>query len=355
MQATVSARSVYDLRSLLLLSAVIASGFLAIWIGLAGWQPLPALASNFVISFGLAFLIGGLCWIAVPWAAHGIWKQNGFLRWTGLLGTMLVCAAAGTAAVSWLVFVTGFIRLDSPWAIFREAIRSALPVTVIVGVLVTLFEGARERLRTAELQLRTQQWERERAEKLAAEAQLSVLTARVQPHFLFNTLNSISALVRENPKQAEQTIERLASLLRASLDGAGAVPLDRELTLVRDYLEIQQVRFGGRLRYHLAVDPESRAAVPPFAIQSVVENSLKHVAGSREEGVAVEIRTRRSGSDLLVEVTDDGPGFAPDCLKAGHGLDTLQERLRAMYGGGAGVEFSRTPGRMTVRLRVPAA
>src|SRR5207244_1391633 len=95
---------------------------------------------------------------------------------------------------------------------------TALPITVVVGVVTTLIVSNKQRLEISRAALQTQRLERERAEKLAAEAQLASLSSRVQPHFLFNTLNSIAALIRENPEQAEQTVERLASLLRSSLD-----------------------------------------------------------------------------------------------------------------------------------------
>jgi LytS/YehU family sensor histidine kinase len=203
--------------------------------------------------------------------------------------------------------------------------------------------------------LQAQRLERERAEKLAAEAQLASLTSRVQPHFLFNTLNSISALIRENPEQAEQTIERLASLLRSSLDQTETVPLEQEIKLVRDYLEIQRTRLGERLRFEVTVEPGVQALVPPFSIQTLVENAVKHVAGRRQEGVTLQIQARRFDGNLVVFVNDNGPGFAEDSLKAGHGLDNLQGRLRAIYGDRAGLEFLRERGSMIVRLRVPAA
>ena len=136
--------------------------------------------------------------------------------------------------------------------------------------------------------------------KLAAEAQVASLTSRVQPHFLFNTLNSISALIRDDPKQAEQTIERLASLLRSSLDQTETVPLEQEIKLVRDYLEIQKTRLGERLHFEVAVEPGIQATVPPFSVQTLVENSVKHVAGRRQEGVNLQIQARADLSGNVV-------------------------------------------------------
>jgi LytS/YehU family sensor histidine kinase len=234
-----------------------------------------------------------------------------------------------------------------------EALKSSIPITWVIGSLLTVLGTISGRLEATELALQTQQLDRERAEKLAAETQLSSLAARIQPHFLFNTLNSISALVREDPSRAEGLIEKLASLLRCSLDGGEKVPLEKELQLVADYLEIQQARFGNRLRYDLPSDVIIDATLPPFAVQSVVENSLKHVAARRSEGVRLDVRATKSNGALLIDITDDGPGFSEDAMRAGHGLDNLHRRLQALYGEEGRLEFLRHPDRMTVRVRVP--
>jgi len=152
-------------------------------------------------------------------------------------------------------------------------------------------------------------------------------------------------------------IEHLSSLLRSSLDGQltekAVVDLAQELKLVTDYLEIQRTRLGGRLRYDLDVAPGASGKLPPFSLQTLVENSLKHVAGRRPDGVAIRIEVRRDDHGLSLTVTDDGPGFDPDAMRAGHGLDILQRRLRGAFGDAATLEFDRQPRSMTVRLRVP--
>ena len=278
------------------------------------------------------------------------------IAWSVVIAALLVSAAVGTAAVSAMMrFGLHYPAGASYGELFRNALRTALPITLIVGSITTAYEVAKGRREATELELQTQRLERERAEKLAAESQLASLTSRVQPHFLFNTLNSVSELIHKDPARAEETIERLASLLRSSLDSAQTIPLETELELVTDYLEIQRTRFGERLRYSLDVPSDSGAGtVPPFAVQTVVENAVKHVGGSRQQGVALQLSARRAGGDLVIDVTDDGPGFGPDSMKAGHGLDNLLRRLRALYGENAALEFHRGAGIMTVRLRVPA-
>jgi hypothetical protein len=313
--------------------------------------------SDLAIFFLIALIIGALSWSVMP--TLGAWTEHKppLLRWTILVSALLGTGTLGTAIAS----VIGYFGFGvgrgafPPMFLFGNTLPVALPITMVVGVITTLIVSNKERLEASRMALQTQRLERERAEKLAAEAQLASLSSRVQPHFLFNTLNSISALIRDDPNQAEQTIERLASLLRSSLDQTETVPLEQEIKLVRDYLEIQKTRLGARLHFAVAVEPGIRALVPPFSVQTVVENAVKHVAGRRQEGVTLQIRASRFNGDVVVFVTDDGPGFAESSLKAGHGLDNLQGRLRAIYGDRAGLEFLRERGSMIVRLRVPAA
>ena len=332
---------------------VVTALMVAVFVLPEGWRGWRWHAANFAIGYLFSFETGGIATVVTPAVARRVWHWPPFSRWTVLILALTATAVAGaflgTAALQ-------LFDLGPFGRVFWQALRIAVPITLIVGVLVTVIESSRARVQAAELALRTQQLERERAEKLAAEARLASLTSRVQPHFLFNTLNSIAALVREDPAQAEQTIEQLSGLLRSSLDPADAIPLEREIKLVTDYLHIQRTRLGDRLRFEIDWPGEAArgATVPPFAIQTVVENALKHVAARRMEGVTVRVGVRRSGSDLIVEVTDDGPGFSPGSITAGHGLDNLQARLRALYGERAGLDFDRSGGTMTVRLRVPA-
>jgi len=152
--------------------------------------------------------------------------------------------------------------------------------------------------------------EQERAYKLLAEAQLSSLESRIHPHFLFNTLNSIAALIPMDPQRAEDTVGKLASLLRFSLNAqhSGLVPLAQELKIVRDYLEIESTRFGRACVMKLS-PPTSldSVKVPPLALQTLVENSVKHVVAQRAEGASVQITGAMESGRIRLEVIDDGP------------------------------------------------
>jgi hypothetical protein len=316
--------------------------------------PSSSVRINFEMVFEYALIIGSLAWLAMPhlgkWTEDWLWP----LRWATLLTALFVLGAAGTALASVIIRFTLPELSWIPFGLFFErAWRITIPTTIIAGVITTLIVAGNARLKLNQAALQEQRLQREHAEKIAAEAQLASLSSRVQPHFLFNTLNSIAALIRENPAQAEQTIERLAALLRSSLDSAVSVPIEQELKLVRDYLEIQKTRWGERLRFDISTESGLRADVPPFSIQTLVENSLKHVAGQRQQGVDLRVRAGRQSGGVVVSVTDDGPGFDAASMKPGGGLDILQTRLRVAYGDRAGLEFQRGNGRMTVQLRVP--
>jgi two-component system, LytTR family, sensor histidine kinase AlgZ len=323
------------------------------WMSRVGGQSLPSVIRSLPQGLVLAAAIGSFAWVLIPAAARITARWHPTLRWALYVPAMIFCAVAGTA-LTWIVpFLVGVLDARDIIVVFRQNIAGTIPVTIIIGSALILIATAKARLEASELSLKTQQLERERAEKLAAEAQLASLTSRVQPHFLFNTLNSISGLIREQPAQAERMIEHLSSLLRSSLDGKEVVPIAQEIRLVTDYLEIQRTRLGGRLRYDLVVSADAAGDVPPFLLQTLVENSLKHVGGRRPESLTLRIDVRREDRRLVLTVTDDGPGFDPDAMKAGHGLDILERRLRAVFGDAAAMTFDRQPGSMTVRLRVP--
>jgi sensor histidine kinase YesM len=334
----------------LILTAVIAVALMAF--AFAFGAPQTVIFNSIPLGLLMCATIGGssIALMAVIVPAVGRWPAA--LRWAAYLPTFALGGTIGTLIAAMVVDLIGVAATQT---VFSQNIRGTIPTSIIIGSVITALEHAKARLRVVERQLQAQRLERERAERLASEAQLASLSARVQPHFLFNTLNSIAALVLENPKKAESLIEQLSAVLRSSLDVAPLVPLEREIALVRDYLGIQRARFGDRLRFEVASDDPALAAatVPPFAVQTLVENAIKHVGGRRDAGVSIQVRARAAADATIVEVIDDGDGFIPEQLKGGHGLDMLQARLRAVYGRDAVLEFERRKGAMLVRLRVP--
>ena len=206
------------------------------------------------------------------------------------------------------------------------------------------------------LEVRTRQMEEERARKLAAEARLASLESRVHPHFLFNTLNSIAALIPSDPKRAEDMVGKLASLLRFSLNAhqAGLVPLRQEMEIVRAYLEIEKARFDARLHYTIDIPEDAEnIGVPPLSIESLVENSIKHVIAKRAEGGEIHVGASAQHGRLELLVSDDGPGFAMEAVPLGHGLDTLAGRLALLFGQEARLETFRNGRYAGVRVSLP--
>jgi two-component system, LytTR family, sensor kinase len=189
-----------------------------------------------------------------------------------------------------------------------------------------------QQLQAARLELRATQLEAQ-----LVQAQLQALKMQLHPHFLFNTLHAISALMDDDVKGSRRMIARLSELLRITLESAGQheVSLREELDALERYLEIEQIRFQDRLTVHLAVAPETLAArVPNLVLQPLVENAIRHGIAPRSSAGRIEIRTERLDGMLELQVIDDGPGLQPgeEGLKEGIGLANTRARLQQLYG-----------------------
>ena len=214
-------------------------------------------------------------------------------------------------------------------------LKVSIIITLVFGIFGTLIELLQVRLDDATVALRTKERDEAEARRLAAEAQLASIESRVQPHFLFNTLNSIAALVHDDPAGAERMTGQLASLLRSALDSTAMplVPLEQELRVVRAYLDIERVRFGDRLRYDVDLgDGAESAIVPRMALQTLVENSVKYAVSPRREGGSICVTAERPTAASAITVEDDGPGFDAAHRPEGHGLALLDARLAMLFG-----------------------
>ena len=190
-------------------------------------------------------------------------------------------------------------------------------------------------------------------------ARFAALQAQLNPHFLFNTLNTITVLVRDNDRQgAVSIIEHLSELLRRTLarHQANEVTLGEELDLVRQYVAIEQARFSDRLRPEFRI-PELllSATVPSFALQHLVENAIRHGIAKHTDAGLLLVTATRSGDVLEITVIDDGAGIDPAApVPPGHGIDNTRERLRALYGDRASLEIARrAEGGTIATLRLP--
>jgi Histidine kinase len=315
---------------------------IAVPMALNGANSLREFARFLGISCVYTICIGGLAGLTLPKLGPACARMAAPWNWTVFVAACVVVAIVGcllsVIALVWM----GVFPLARYWPIFAGDVRLSVIITVSVGAGIFLYEIMRGKLERAMLE--------------EAQARFSSLESRIHPHFLFNTLNSISALIREDPRKAERTVEQLSALLRYSLDmnASRLTPLRQEMRIVTDYLDIEKTRFGGRLRYSIDV-PEAieDVEVPPMAVQTLVENCIKHTISRSRAGGEIRIAARAVDDRLLVEVSDDGPGFSESHLKEGHGLDSLRARLASVFGEDGALQILNREGRTTVSISVP--
>jgi two-component system LytT family sensor kinase len=201
--------------------------------------------------------------------------------------------------------------------------------------------------------------ERDHLAARLADVRLQLLSMQLQPHFLFNTLNTIAELVHGDPDAADYMITGLSDLLRRTLElgPTQEIPLHAELDLLGLYLDIQKARFGDRLDVTIAVDADARvASVPVLLLQPLVENAIRHGLAERVSSGRIEIAARRNGARLVITVTDDGRGRATHVESAHErvGLGNTRARLEALYGSQHRLELANAPERgARVSLEIP--
>lgn len=205
---------------------------------------------------------------------------------------------------------------------------------------------------------RAQELQAARLERRLAEAELAILRGQLQPHFLFNALNTISSVMYDDPAAADRMLAHLAELLRASLGSADAqeVALAAEIELLDHYLALMRARFGEDLSVAVEVDPAvAEAAVPPLLLQPLVENAVRHGNLPRLGHGRIRVVARSDGPFVAIDIEDDGPGAPPgvDVLQAGFGLSGTAARLRLLYGGRHRFEAGNGGAGFRVSIRLP--
>ncbi|HEV2856681.1 MAG TPA: histidine kinase [Thermoanaerobaculia bacterium] len=266
----------------------------------------------------------------------------------------LLAAAAASTTMMWglrtlLYPLAGLGTFDygvMPLRYFMELPMQAIGFTVVVGAVhaYDALEAARRReLRAAQL------------EGSLARAQLRNLRLQLQPHFLFNALNTISATMYDDPAAADEMLGALSELLRSSLHTAQSdeVPLEEELAVLDRYLAIMRARFGERLAVSMKIDPAtSGALVPSLLLQPLVENAIRHGNAEREGRGSIEVRARREDGRLVLEVQDDGNGNG-DGKGSGLGLAATAERLQILYGSEQSFSAGQIDGGFLARATLP--
>jgi sensor histidine kinase YesM len=329
-----------------LAASVVIGLLLALSHGATGAAPI---ARSIAVALVYASLIGLPAWAIMDRVFGRAQATHPARQWVVAIALLFALTLAACAVASLFFSLVGLYEPGTFWSHYVYTVRIALVVGAACTALGTLWSRLHARLDASKVA-------EARASELAAEARLHALEARVHPHFLFNTLNSVLSLIPADPERAEELLEKLASLLRFSLDAGrrGLIPLGDEMRIVRDYLDIESARLGERLRAELEIAPGLESwLVPPFAVQTLVENSVRHAIATRRSGGAVRVRAQNGGDHLELSVWDDGAGFTRAELRPGHGLDNLEGRLAALFGGRGRLALERAGGGMSVTVAVP--
>jgi two-component system sensor histidine kinase AlgZ len=290
--------------------------------------------TSYLIASIYAQCIGGLCATVSSRVLPSLDRQTPVRSLTGVMALYFVCGVAGAEIARRLSALLIGIgpSFDPGPAYVSWAIGATM--ALLVGVVLTTVRHLRAR---------------------AVSRELEALQARINPHFLFNTLNSIAALIREDPARAESMTLRLSSLFRYTLTAPkrGLVTLDEELAIVEGYLAIEQERFGERLTWTIDVDPAVRRwGLPALTLQPLVENAIKHgVAPVLGDG-SVRVRGWAEGHMVHIAVTDTGSGQSLE-QGTGEGIDNVRRRLRATFGSSAGLRLSTASGATEVLVMFP--
>jgi two-component system sensor histidine kinase AlgZ len=323
----------------------------------------------------IAALLGFVLSLARPPGAGTFWfdlaRTSAFLLWAGLLCAAALCRtrawlarkslAAGSAWALLLMIATvatlsiAVYQLSRLWPSVLGAPGLLLPESpwrfVLPNVLITAVVGA--------LALRyfyvAHQWRR--SVELEARAHIRALQARIRPHFLFNSMNTIASLTRTNPAQAEAAIEDLSDLFRVNLsDSRSQITLEEEIEVARTYQRIEQLRLGERLQVRWDVgDLPPLCVVPSLLLQPLLENAIGHGIERLPAGGIVDVRGRLDADAILLEVTNPKPAGPTPSPRRGHrmALDNIRQRLELVFPGRSSVDIEEAEARYTVRLRFP--
>lgn len=350
-----------------------ASGGRFAWLYLVAWLPylvayglVLSTALDVPISWAVAGAVAnGLPPAALGWAAIGMgrritWRTVPVARFLAFHGAAAAVYALACATGTWLLFRI-FDRLElGAWNWSLGEVGPLVWQLLIATLLYAVLAGIGNAI-ALQHRLREEEARAARARELATRSQLEALRARLDPHFLFNTLHSLLALVRRDPIAAEAGLERFGDLLHYTLhtgdDEEEEVTFAKELTFVAGYLELESLRLGDRLVWRETIEPETLACrVPALSLQPLVENALRHAVAPRAGGGRIELRTRIDGGRLEIEVADDGPGAEPSALEnGGLGLELVRQRLETLHGAAAGLQIETAPGAgFTARIWMPA-
>jgi len=291
------------------------------------------------------------------------WLQLG---WSALLPRVLVLAFV--MSLAWTAIGYGYIYgvLGEPWQSTKLTMKLGMIASTLNGTLLFCGWFSLYFIYHTFERLRRMQLEQLRLAASVKEAELRALKSQVNPHFLFNSLNSLRALIDEDAPRARESVTRLANMLRYSLQSGQqeTVPLEEEIRIVEDYLALEMIRHEDRLRVRWSVEDEARAlSVPPMLLQTLVENAVKYGISTRREGGEVSIAAALDGSDLHIRVSNPGdlssppsPAAARAGSSTGVGLRNASERLQLLFGDRARLSLAAGPaGCVTAHVLIPTS
>ena len=330
-----------------------------IWLQLLiGWTPVWALFVTLLLTahpgIGLvsAVLVSFRMLVAAAVLGLGVQRLTVRLPWPHPMRPGFVAAhvlAAALFATTWF-FLNSAIESIHQRAFVLVLGPGAGPFLVFGVWLYVMVAGVTYAAQAAERAARI--------EAIAVRSQLAALRAQLNPHFLFNALHTVVQLIPREPRRAAHAAEQIAALLRTSIEeDRDMVSLAEEWAFVERYVEIERIRFGDRLQVQVELSDDARdALVPSFAVQTLVENAVRHGAAPRVESTVITVHGRMAGETLTVTVHDTGAGAGPAAIAAGGGtgLARLRERLTALYGGHARLAAGMgSSGGFTATLVIP--
>jgi len=289
---------------------------------------------------------------ATTMAAFGVFRIDRDWKRLPLLVLLLAVGGMAGGLISW-----GINDLLFPYHISHPLIYMMMVavLSIIFGLAMTAYFSISAKLAETVSKLAEKEVQEQRLLRLKTEAELEALRARVNPHFLFNTLNSIASLIPEDPRKAEEMVQRMSNLFHYVLTAGdrGLVPLETELDVITEYLEIERVRLGTRLEFDIdrggALDG---VMIPGMLLQPLVENSVKYGIASEKNGGRVEVSCRRDGDRCSITIVDTGRGFDSQSTGEGFGIGGVRQRLELIYPGTHEFDISSDDG-VTVRIGIP--
>jgi hypothetical protein len=316
-----------------LLRALVIDQMIAVPVALVLTSALGGFWDKLLIATVYAQSIGLLCGTSSCWTIEWLDTQSPWRGQAGIMTQYFVCGVIGAEIARRLCgFIYGPGFYAGPpvvsWAI-------GATIALLVGGIMMTMRQLRTRLISTELE---------------------ALQARINPHFLFNTLNSIAALIREDPARAEAMTLQLSALFRYTLQAprAGLVTLGEELVIVQGYLAIEQERLGDRLTSEVSVDAALHGQrIPALTVQPLVENAIKHGIATGVAGGSVRVHGWREGDLVHLTIVNTGTGPS-DSPGTGEGLESVRRRLRATFGARSAVTLTTAPGATEARVTFPA-